>query len=374
MYHSQKTSGCSPKAKRASLISIVVTTLFAGTLSAEVNTVEIERLLIDQEQNARSGFQLTGYASLGYSDAASEDSTFDAVKFAPILQYGYSDILQFDAEIEFEIEADGETEIALEYAAANLFLNDYMALVMGKFLSPIGQFRQNYHPSWINKLPSEPVGFGHDGAAPIANVGAALRGGLPKVFGIRHNYTLYVSNAPTLSDNDGEVEIGTEGSTSSNSTPLNIGGRYAIDPISGMEVGVSGAYGQIAELNATGDHLRSRDYRVYGADITYNITGFDLRGEYVAQDIDDDPASLIEGGIWEAWYVQAAYQISAVHLEPVIRYGAYTNPDLDRKQTAVGLNYLFANNIIAKIAYEFNNVKDSTENDDRFLAQFAFGF
>jgi hypothetical protein len=141
-----------------------------------------------------------------------------------------------------------------------------------------------------------------------------------------------------------------------------------------MEAGISGAYGKVAELDNTGEFVRSRDYRVYGADISYYFSGVDLRGEYVAQDIDDDPASPIEGGKWEAWYVQAAYQISAVHLEPVIRYGEYTNPELDQEQTAVGLNYLFASNIIAKVAYEFNNIKGSTENDDRFLAQFAFGF
>lgn len=250
-----------------------------------------------------------------------------------------------------------------------------MALTVGKFISPIGQFRQNFHPSWINKLPSAPVGFGHGGAAPSANVGAALRGGLPKVLGLRHNYVAYVSNAPTLSvAPDGDVDIGTEGGTASNSTPLNVGGRYGIDPISGMEIGISGAYGKVAELDGAGDYVQSRDYRVLDTDLTYNVSGFDLRGEYVEQVIGDNGPSPIEGGKWQAWYAQAAYQISAIRLEPVIRYGSYKNPESEIRQTAVGLNYLFANNVIAKVAYEFNDVKDSTQNDDIFLAQFAFGF
>jgi hypothetical protein len=36
-----------------------------------------------------------------------------------------------------------ETGVALEYAAANLFLNNYMTLTAGQFMSPIGKFRQN---------------------------------------------------------------------------------------------------------------------------------------------------------------------------------------------------------------------------------------
>ncbi len=375
MYQSQNKSSGLPKTNRKLLISMVVSTLLAGTLSAEVSTADIERLLIDQEQNARSGFQLAGYASFGYSNASSDDGTFDLVQFSPIFHYGYSDILQFEGEVEFEIGEDGETEITLEYAAANLFLNDYMALTVGRFMSPIGQFRQNFHPSWINKLPSAPVGFGHGGAAPSANVGAALRGGLPKVLGFRHNYVVYVSNAPTLSiAPDGDVDIGTEGSTSSNSTPLNVGGRYAIDPISGMEIGISGTYGKVAELDSEGDYVQSRDYSVLGADLTYNVSGFDLRGEYVEQNIGDNASSPIEGGKWQAWYTQVAYQINAVKLEPVLRYGSYSNPESEIQQTALGLNYLFANNIIAKVAYQFNDVKDSTQNDDKFLAQLAFGF
>lgn len=250
-----------------------------------------------------------------------------------------------------------------------------MALSVGKFLSPIGQFRQNFHPSWINKLPSAPVGFGHGGAAPLANVGAALRGGLPKVLGLRHNYVAYISNAPTISiATDGDVDIGTEAGTSSNSTPLNVGGRYGINPVSGMEIGISGSYGKVAELDSASEYVQSRDYSVLGADLTYNISGFDLRGEYVEQNIGDNGSSSIEGGKWEALYVQIAYQISDVKLEPVIRYGSYKNPESEKQQTVLGLNYLIANNVIAKVAYEFNETQGSTENNDKFLAQLAFGF
>jgi hypothetical protein len=133
------------------------------------------------EGNSMSGFQLAGYASFDYENEENGDGSFAGVKFAPIFHYQYGDIFLFEAEVEFTVDSDGETETELEYAAGTFFINDYMGLQVGKFLSPLGQFVQNLHPSWINKLPSAPVGFGHDGAAPTSNVGIALRGGLPKI-------------------------------------------------------------------------------------------------------------------------------------------------------------------------------------------------
>lgn len=109
MYLSHKRSSYVPKVHRFSLISFVAASMLATTLSAEINTTDIERLLIDQEQNARSGFQLAGYASFGYSNSDATNSTFDSVQFAPIFHYVYSDILQFEGEVELTVDEAGET-------------------------------------------------------------------------------------------------------------------------------------------------------------------------------------------------------------------------------------------------------------------------
>jgi hypothetical protein len=75
-----------------------------------------------------------------------------------------------ESELEISIEPDDDTEAELEYLTIDWFANDYAAVLAGKFLSPVGQFRQNLHSSWINKLPTAPPGFGHDGAAPISEM------------------------------------------------------------------------------------------------------------------------------------------------------------------------------------------------------------
>ena len=90
---------------------------------------------------------MSGYADIGYS---SEGDNFNIGTFAPIFHYQYRDLVMLEAELELEVDSAGETELALEYLTIDLFLGDYVTFVGGKFLSPIGQFRQNLHPSWIN--------------------------------------------------------------------------------------------------------------------------------------------------------------------------------------------------------------------------------
>ena len=339
------------------------------------------------EGNSKSGFQLAGYAAFDWADAQGTDNEFSGVKFAPIFHYQYGQLFQFEGELEFIAKEDGDVETELEYAAGTLFLNDYMGLQMGKILSPLGQFVQNLHPSWINKLPSTPLGFGHDGAAPTSNVGIALRGGLPKIANIRSNYVVFVSNAPTFGvAEDGDLGIDASGKTTSGDVSKTWGGRFAFNPVSGMEIGVSGALGKVSEeLTATtvvsgaaGDKI-ARDYDVFGTDFMYNIEGIDIKAEYIQQEIGENHISSLEGGTWRAWYAQVSYQFSTLKIEPVLRYSDYHNPEQEKNQWTVGMNYLFANNVIAKLAYEYNSDEDdnavsSSANDNRVLAQFAFGF
>lgn len=376
------------------MVGIALSTMMTSTfLLAETQSVDIKQLREDVndlqardkqmqnefEDNSMSGFNLAGYASFDFIDEENEDSSFAGVRFSPILHYKYGDIFLFVTEVEFIINSEGETETELEYASGTFFINDYMGLQMGKFLSPIGQFVQNLHPAWINKLPSAPVGFGHDGAAPSSNIGIALRGGLPKMGEIRSNYAVFVSNAPKFGlAADGDVIIDTEANTDFSNADMTIGGRYAIDPLGNMEIGISLATGEVSEEILLGETLL-RNYDVFGADMMYNIDAINLKAEYIQQKIGENALSTLEGGTWKAWYAQASYQFTSVKLEPVIRYSDYHNPETKRNQWAFGINYLFANNLIAKVAYEVNKdedatVVDSRANNNRLLAQFAIGF
>ena len=327
-------------------------------------------------QKGDSIVHLTGYADFGYDDSSTSNSTFSIGRFAPIFHYMYGEKFLLEGELEFELEDEGsgtETQTKLEYLAIDLFLNDYMTLVAGKFLSPIGQFRQNLHPTWINKLPSAPLGFGHGGAAPLADVGLQLRGGF-HMLGKKANYAVFWSNGPTLKLDGGELEIETEGENSDGNDNKGIGGRFGLFPFDSLEIGISYAK---AKAGLTGEE--NRDYQVVGADFTAHpdsIKNLALRGEFVKTELGAGGITASEKRTLTAGYLQASYQVDELKIEPVIRYGEFKSEaetTTTNRQTAVGVNYLFASNMIGKVAYEFNRPKESAANEN-FSLQLAYGF
>lgn len=338
---------------------------------------------------------LAGYGSVGYTDGDNTDGRFSQVQFSPIFHYMYKDLVMLESELEIVNSPDGETETNLEYMAVDLFLHDNVALVAGKFLSPIGQFRQNLHPGWINRIPSAPSGFGHDGAAPLSETGVQLRGGIP-LGAMKANYALYVGNGPELIavDEDGdsiadEIEsIESEGRTRDVDGDKVWGARIGLLPMPGLEVAVSAATGKALitsvvnedEETIAGADLSSetgRDYDVLGFDFSWQWNNLDLRGEYVRSETGNASGSAIDGAVWKTWYTQAAYRFRPTPLEGVLRYTDFQSPHASesQEQWAVGMNYLFGPNVIGKLAYEFNdNETGSGADDDNLLVQLSYGF
>ena len=340
-----------------------------------------------------SKLHMAGYANVdAIAGSDRQEDGFTAARFAPIFHFQFSDRVLFEGELEIETNADGETEIATEYATIDLILNDYMALVAGKFLSPIGQFRQNIHPSWINKLPTAPVGFGHGGAAPLSDLGVQLRGGIPLSGSMRANYALFTSNGPTLLvDGHGdevELEMETEAASSNADGNFVYGGRIGFLPVPALELGLSGALGKVgvAEGHAVSELAAGepdRDYTVLGADAVYNLDTLQLRGEFIQQTVGSEAGSTIADGEvtgeldFTAWYAQAAYRLPDTKWEGVARIGDLDTPNADgnRSQWSVGVNYLFANNVIIKAAYTVDDYDDNAiDDDERFNVQLAYGF
>lgn len=332
-------------------------------------------------KNTTSVTHLAGYASADYESPENGNAAF-SVNFNPMFHFQYNDKILWEAELEFEVEENGDTNIGLEYSTIDWFLNDSMILIAGKFLSPLGNFRQNMHPTWINKLPSAPPGFGHDGAAPVSEIGMQLRGG--RNFGGQGKFTYagYVGNGPKLEGEDGEIHaIEAEGFAGNPDDEFVYGGRVSLLPFPKLEVGVSGAFGDVAVVENDGADISgdpTRGYTVFGFDSSYQLGNFDLRGEYISQEVDAEPASIApEGGKWETWYVQGAYKFGQAKWEGVLRYTDFKSPHADdsQEQLAFGLNYLLAPSAMLKFAYESNSgLAGEATNDDRWLVQLAYGY
>ncbi len=366
-------------------------------LQNQVTALNTEVQQAAEWKNPNTLVHMAGYADVGYVKTEGEDGSFLVGIFAPIFHYQYKDTVMMEAELEFEVGEDGETEVALEYMTIDWFLNDYAVLVAGKFLSPIGQFRQNLHPSWINKLASAPPGFGHDGAAPISDLGFQIRGGFP-MGNMRANYAVYVANGPEINaeaEDDGaggfEYEldgVAAEGFGADVDGEKTVGGRIGILPIASVEIGLSFVTGMATVTNIEADSEppagaitgeTPRDYDVIGADFVWFTGNMSLRGEYVKTEVGEATTGVTasEAAEWTTWYTQIAYRLPNTKWEGVLRYTDYDSPhaSVDQKQTAIGVNYLVTNNFIAKLTHELNDGLDGADSDlDRTILQLAYGF
>jgi len=377
-------------------------------LQAQVDALQNQVTALSSEvqqaaewKNPNTLMHMAGFADVKFVKPENSDSSFNVGSFSPIFHYQYRDIVMLESEIEFQILPDGETKIDMGYMTIDWFVSDYVAVIAGKFLSPIGQFRQNMHPSWINKMVSAPPGFGHDGAAPLSEMGVQLRGGFP-VGGIRTNYAVYVSNGPELkSETEDEVDfeldgLAAEGFGADRDGEKSWGGRFAVLPMPSLEIGLSYASGKATvtllenndvdppapglEPGTTFSGEAARDYTVTGADFVLFNGNMSWRGEYVKTDIGDATTGVTagDGGAWTAMYTQLAYRLPNTRWEGVVRYGGFDAPGLarDQKQTSLSVNYLVTNNFIAKVTYEFNKgeTANTMADNDRLLTQLAYGF
>ena len=150
---------------------------------------------------------IRGYGHTGLNTLSNDEETessYVGSAFAPIFLFKHSDKLLFEAELEFVLEGN-ELEVGLEYANVMYVLNKNMTVRAGKFLLPFGTFMERLHPAWINRLPTAPLGYGHDGIAPSSGIGVELRGAFD-LGGPKLNYSVYSTNGPRIKDGSIEPE------------------------------------------------------------------------------------------------------------------------------------------------------------------------
>lgn len=335
-----------------------------------------------------------GYATADftYNDAGDASSSFGG-DFNPIFLVDYKDLVSFEGELETTVESDGSTKVGLEFANLNFFATDWLTLTAGKFLSPIGDFQQHLHPSWINKLPDRPAGFVEDGGAEaLSEVGAMARGAFP-IGGMTADYAVYVGNGPRLSEEAGEGVL-LEGFGGDNNDDKAFGGRIGLHPLPYITVGFSGMRAKVKGNAGSGGAVSEGNYDLEDVDAAYTKGNLDIRGEFIrahlgglttALDTTSAPTA-ISGVTWYTWYAQAAYRLAGVtdnrfvhNLEPVLRYSqlSVNGPDEfeenEEKRWTVGLNYWFAPSVVAKSAFEVRNFTKK-EDEDVVRLQVSYGF
>jgi len=345
------------------------------------------------QTNDRIEVVLTGavVADASYSGSDGTGSYFGGAQFLPILLVGYGDQLLVETHMEITTDSDGETETSLEYAQVNYLVNDWLTVVAGKFLSPIGQYQQALHAPWINKLPTAPAGFTEEGgASPMTETGLMVRGGF-KIGAGTATYAAFVGNGPRL----GELGPMLEGFGGDDNRNKAIGGRVSYLPTPDFEIGLSAMRARILGMPAMAGDVSQATYSLVGADFAYTGGYWDIRGEYLrsrlgeinsAKEPTDPMPTTIPRTKWEAWYGQVAYRLAGIssnkviaNFEPAIRYsrisvsGYSEFADVQEQRWSFGIAYWMKPAVVAKVAYEIADFP-SAPSAKRLNLQLTFGF
>ncbi len=355
-------------------------------ISAIMFGFQIQAQTYNDFEPSKSQFMIRGYGHLGLNSLNTEgekESSYQGSVFAPIFLFKHSDRLMFEAELEFVLEGN-ELETGLEYANVMYVLHKNVIVRAGKFLLPFGTFGERLHPSWINRLPTGPLGFGHDGIAPSSGVGVELRGAF-EIGKSTLNYAVYSTNGPRLKD--GSVEPEEAGmllfrNFEDNNLSKAYGGRIGFLPFSdsSTEIGVS-----TYSTNGTGQQGSAYEdvgAFLYALDFSYikqipALSGIiDVKSQYNNSSLDKATYSeLDENGIEEeytfdnnsnSFYAQLSYRPTMADsdfvkkLEIVGRYSSFNTPEDSEweeqsTQYAFGLNYWISWRSLIKLSYQTTN-------------------
>jgi hypothetical protein len=363
---------------------------FSAALRGQVPNDSSSGGTSSSSKDGQNKFAIFGNAEMTF--AANKDNVqFGDVNFKPIFLWKVSDQLFVEAEVEFET-GGGSLDIGLEYANMVYIVNKYLTLHAGRFLPKFGAYRGRFGEGFLNRLATDPVGFGDGGIGAMNEVGIGAQGG----FGIgdsKINYDFYLSNGPILlTDPENAGQFDYEAYIGNNKGKA-VGGRIGFLPLtnSSLEVGYSfqhksntgdpgtpyenvGLFMQAVDLNYYG-HLNSikSDVRLIGEWKYQKVdtaTYFDANNNPLT--FDNTPTT---------YYVAGTIRPSHVHnnivrnLELAARYSEFKTPveapwgGGNKDQFAISLDYWLKWNSVVKLCYQTQKGELNT-----FYGQVVVGF
>ncbi len=197
---------------------------------------------LNRDRPGTGGFLLVGDASVTYSGQHGSPSTFSAV-VSPLILYKPTDRFVFETGFDLSLNTNADTSsstsIDLNIADAAFFVNDWLTLGAGLFVTPFGVYHNHFDPPWIYKFADDPLPFGNNAIAPGSSLGAFARGaqliGNSKIV-----YDAYVINGPNLvtSDKTAAGSLAFDNFSDLNNDKA-VGGRLGFIPIPELETGYS---------------------------------------------------------------------------------------------------------------------------------------
>jgi hypothetical protein len=324
-------------------------------------------------------------------------------EFTPDFLLKLNDWIFLEAEIG--IGSDGSVS-AGSFAQADFFINDWLTIIAGRFVAPIGFYNERLNNPWIVKLPGDAPG-----SAPLlwlqvlpafSMLGVQAQGSFYLGCSpIKMEYNAYVTNGLNLSPATAGAPTSSELANLENMTGTfsfitnekAVGGRIGLWwPEMGLEAGFSAMY--------NGDYVAGGfedSIRLWAVDFNYHKGNWDFRAEYGM--LYQEAQSFSMPNITRyGMYAQVAYRPRDCgvryleNLEAVYRYGYVnfkgiepTSLDLTtfstpvdvpvrRQQNEIGLNYYFYPRCVLKVAYQINDEPGFHLHDNQFLAELDWGW
>jgi hypothetical protein len=334
---------------------------------------------------------MVGDAEVEYGKSSGQNPTFALADFAPIFLFRANDDTLFEAGFDIMLNnnsnPDGtrapgsSTSVSLSFAQLDYTINDYMTLVAGNMLLPLGTYSER-GAGWLNKIPDDPL---IREFLPGSGLGAQLRGAWSIGEGGQSlTYAIYGVNGPssgsaTGTANPGDLDLaGNVGSSPNWHSDPSGGGRIGwFIPWKvhyDLELGVSA---QSGEWSDDGSHLWSACV----LDAALHLGPyFEAKGEYINTWAGTDAGNIHPAGLW----VQTSYKLAGLkqnfplinNLELLARYDNRDDSQGTRTDRyTIGYVYYFSNTLLFKGDYEFlDSHGPNALSPTEFVFELSYGF
>jgi hypothetical protein len=372
--------------------------------------------LFDPFENNETPLSIYGALAFGYSriignsitaaNGAGRPSTpggFYFGEFSPDFSLKLNDWILLEAEIA--IGPSGAVS-AGSFAQADFFINDWLTIIAGRFVAPIGWYNLRSNNPWVTITPTDAPG-----SAPllwlqvlptlsmlgIEAQGSFYLGNSP----FKLEYSAYISNglnltpamagAPTISELANLENM--ESTFTVNTNDKLVGGRLGFWwPAVGFEAGLSGLYNNDYVAGGAEDSIS-----LWAVDLNYHKGNWDVRGEY-GMTYQHAQSFVADNIRRQGFLAQVAYMPRDAsnrylrNVEFVYRYSYADFRGIDataldlttfatpidvpvrRQQNEFGINYYFYPRTVLKFAYQINDEPGFHLHDNNFITEFAWGF
>ncbi len=313
------------------------------------------------------GVRIHGFGGWAYGQTdnensylmGNEDGNYEYVNFSLNLNARPSDRLSVYAQTGFT-EKFRERETGIDYAFAEWYVNDALSIRAGKVKAPFLLYTEIYDVGTLRPFFDLPPGIYQQFTAE-AYKGVGLTGTIFSSSEWDIEYDLYGGELKLLPQRT--LSLASEQPALLQETPILddlTGGRILVrTPLEGMNIVASMFRGNGRSIYHDGKTVANSvfddDFLVWGLSAEYVTEAFGIRTEYVEQQTSDAFA-------FHAIYVEPSYKLTehwqiAAHYEWLDAEASwlenYHFPEsfLDHQDFAIGINYWFNTEMVAKAAY-----------------------